>query len=370
MSKINDLHNKAMDLAELALVERLQGNVEKESFFTRQALDLELAAIQELDDPIEPTFSVLHRSAGTLALRCREYRLAEQTAAKALAQEPPHEIAEELRDLVEQVHFQRHLELRGIELGQDEMQMSLSGKEVGYGMVTSNELVGRIEDASRLIGRIVERQRESPFSERGPRRIIRETFPVLVSAPRAASFAVTLRVGRPTGQLSFPGEIQVIIDEFMDLMDMVNSSDIQKLEERIPEPPYLRNFLGIAKKIAPDGRRVRQVGFTVQNGDEVRSVSVTRPAADIPSPSIVAPETEDETPGKPVEVRGTLRFADATGDEDNKIKIVNDRGRSRSVTVPVGMMNDIVRPMWDSKVLVKGLRKRRAIVLQDIELDE
>ena len=177
MSEVNDLHNKAMNLAELALIERLRGDLERESGLARQALEFELAAIDELEAPIEPTFSVLHRSAGTLALRCHEYRLAEQIAAKALALEPPHEIAEELRDLIEQVHFQRHLELRGIELAPDEVQMSLSGKEVGYGLVTSDELVSRIGNASRLIGRIVDRQRQSPFSERGPRKTTREALP-------------------------------------------------------------------------------------------------------------------------------------------------------------------------------------------------
>ena len=142
MSEVNELHNMAMDLAERALAERLRGNEEEEFGFLRGALEFELSAIQELNEPLEPTFSVLHRSAGTLALRCHDYRLAEQLAAKALAQEPPHEIAEELRDLVEQVHFQRHLELRGIELGQDEMQMSLSGKEVGYGFLSHFGRVG------------------------------------------------------------------------------------------------------------------------------------------------------------------------------------------------------------------------------------
>ena len=248
--------------------------------------------------------------------------------------------------------------------------MSLSGKNVGYGMINSDELVGRIGDASTLIGRIVERQRESPFSESGVRKKTRESFPLLVSEPRAASFAVTLKVGRPTGQLHLPIEIQVVVDEFLDLMEIVNTADIRALENRIPEPPYLRNFLGLAKKIAPDGERVQQVGFTVERGERPRRVSVTKPAAEIPLPSLVELTSEDKKPGKPVEVRGTLRFADATGSEENVIKIVNDKGRRRSVTVPIGMMNDIVRPMWDSKVIIRGLRKRRTIVLQDIELDE
>ena len=89
--------------------------------------------------------------------------------------------------------------------------------------------------------------------------------------PRAASFAeFTLKVGRPTGQLYFPLEIRVIVDEFLDMMEMVNSGDIRALEERIPEPPYLRNFLGLAKRIAPDGERVQQVGFTVERGEQPR----------------------------------------------------------------------------------------------------
>ena len=95
MSDVNDLHHKAMDLAELALIERLKGNSGESSTLFRKALDFELAAISELDGEIEPTFSVLHRSAGTMALHCGEIRLAEQIAAKALSREPPEEIAEE-----------------------------------------------------------------------------------------------------------------------------------------------------------------------------------------------------------------------------------------------------------------------------------
>ena len=121
---------------------------------------------------------------------------------------------------------------------------------------------------------------ENPFSERGPKKITRESFPLLVSAPRAASFAVTLRVGRPAGQQHLPSEGQEIVDEFLDLMEMVEgNADIRVLEERIPEAAYLRNFLGLAKKLAPDGDRVQQVGFTVMRGNRERRVSIKKPAA-------------------------------------------------------------------------------------------
>ena len=369
MSEINELHNKAMDFAELALIQRLQGNGKEAQDLVRQALEFERAAIQALEEPIEPTFSVLHRSAGSLALQCGELRLAEQLASYALAQEPPFEIAEELRDLVEQVNFQRHLQLKGVELGPDEVQMSLSGREVGFGMVNSVEFVGRVGDASRLIGRIADRQRRSPFSEHGPKKITRESFPLLVSLPRAASFAVTLRVGRPTGQQHLPSEAQEIVDEFLDVMEILESSaDLRVLQERIPEAPYLRNFLGLVKKIAPDGDRVQQVGFTVRRGNRERRVSVMKPAARMPLPSSVELPAEIKKPSKSVEFRGTLRFADAIGDDSSKIKIVDSHGKSHSVIVPLGMMNDIVRPMWDSEVVIRGIKRGRATELQEIDL--
>ena len=373
MSDVNDLHNKAMDLAEWALLARLRGYAESEADLARQALEMELAAIQELKEPIEPTFSVLHRSAGTLALRCGDYRLAEQIAAKALAQEPSPQIAEELRDLIEQVHFQRHLSLRGIELGEDEMQMSLSGTEVGYGMVASKELVSRIENASRMIGRIVEWKMGLSFARRGPRKATREGYPVLVSAPRAASFAVTLKVGRPTGKLRNPGETREIIDEFMDFMDLVSASDLRALEARISDPLYLDKFIDLAKKIGPDGRRVRQVGFTVERSQKIRRVSVTSPSMEIPTCDanfIPAPPALPAKLGKVAEIRGTLCFADATDNKNGSIRILTNDGECHSVEMPIDRMNHIVSSMWNSRVIVTGLRRGQSIVLQDIALDE
>ena len=40
--------------------------------------------------------------------------------------------------------------------------------------------------------------------------------------------------------------------------------------------------------------------------------------------------------------------------KSNRIRIIDEGGRSHTVLVPKGMMNDIVSPHWDSKVLVRG----------------
>ena len=108
MSEINRLHDRAMDLTALAFMARARGNAEKASELFERALEKEIAAISALDEYVEPTYSVLHRSAATLALDCNQYHKAGKLAAKALAKEPPAEIAEELRDVLNQANSQLH----------------------------------------------------------------------------------------------------------------------------------------------------------------------------------------------------------------------------------------------------------------------
>ena len=109
MSDLNKFHDEAMDKAFFADQERRRGNEER-------ALDLELKALAEITESIDQdglTWSVLHRSAGWLALDCNRPRLAEQLACKALAGDPHPEIAEELRDLLAETYARMHGKPKG-----------------------------------------------------------------------------------------------------------------------------------------------------------------------------------------------------------------------------------------------------------------
>ena len=107
MSALDELHDKAMEKTFFADLERRRGNSEASMKLFEQALDLELKAIEQMAEPIEPTHSILHRSAGWLALDCNRPRKAKQLASNALAHDPPSEIAEELRVLLD--HAQSRL---------------------------------------------------------------------------------------------------------------------------------------------------------------------------------------------------------------------------------------------------------------------
>ena len=369
MSTANNPHNRAMDLVESAVLERMRGNTERTSQIYAEALELELTAIRELEernDRAEPTWSILHRSAGWMAFNSNQLRRAEQIASKAMAGEPHPEIAEELRDLLEQVNSQRHLALRGVTLTADEMQMNLSGPAVGFGFVRISDLVGRVNDLTTFILRIVEHKKNRPFRERGvPRKDVTDGYPTFFSVPRAGSFSATLTIGQPTEQLSFPDMLSTnaIVDEFMDVMELAKSSQMAELRHRIPETPYLRNFISLARKLAPDGERIRQVGFTTISGGTERYLSIDTPADEFPLPPI-AEESLLVVEPEPVEIHGVLLYADAIN--DNVIRVVDSSGRKHSVEVPEGMMSDIVRPMWNSNVTITGLRTGGGVMLQTI----
>ena len=102
MSALDELHDKAMEKTFFADLERRRGNAKAAMKLFEQALDLELKAIAQMTEPVEPTHSILHRSAGWLALDCNQPYKAERLASNALAYEPPPEIAEELRALLDQ----------------------------------------------------------------------------------------------------------------------------------------------------------------------------------------------------------------------------------------------------------------------------
>jgi hypothetical protein len=112
MNELDRLHQEAMELVDRAMLCRRQGQLDtaieliKAAFIQEQAASDLIAPNLEL----EPSRSVLHRSAANLAVECHEFRLAEKLITRALSGNPPADIAEELRDLlIHEIYPQRQL---------------------------------------------------------------------------------------------------------------------------------------------------------------------------------------------------------------------------------------------------------------------
>ena len=367
MTRANDLHNQAMAFVDEAFFARRRGDEEEARQFFEQALAKESAAIAALEEreQVQPMYSVLYRSAATLALDCGRLGEAKILAYKGLALEPYAEIEEELLDVVEQVTAQRHLETRGIRLAPEDVQLSISGPSVSPDFAESGEVLSRIRDAFRLFQRIAERLTfpDRPFRETSniPKPIA--GYGLYLSPARSGSYAVTLRLAAAQSQMGLEGMRgpDAVLDEFMELIQLLNRSQTEELRSRIPDEAYHRNFIALSKRIAPDGERINQVGFTTQRHGKYYAAALSVPRDKVSVPSV--PEVLKQKSGPLVE-EGYLRFADSR--RTDKIMLVQGEKASSKIIVPEGMMDDIVRPMWGSYVRVTGLRKGGTITLEEI----
>jgi hypothetical protein len=374
MSGVKTTHRDAMEQTDLALAARQQGDevLALRHFHKAYQLEAQAAAAYATRLDAEPTRSVLFRSAATLALDCKLLPEAEKLVCTALTGNPSEDIAEELRDLLEQIYFERHLALRGIQLQADEIQMSIAGKAVGFGIAPTEAFLRRVENAENLLYRTAERKQGKPYRDRGRRdKSLSENLQLFMTVPRAASFAVTFRVGA-SEQLNLPGLglAEQVIDELVECLALYKSGDEKRLHERIAEDAYYRNFMGLAQNIAPDGRNVELVGFTTLRGGTPKQVQLTHTRQDAPVQSPKAAETPPtEKPHEAtVEITGTLVFADSRkmARRAHEIQIVSADNIHHTIVVPEGMMSDVVKPLWEEEVTVTGTQKGKKIHLMQI----
>ncbi len=358
-----------MDAAEQAVVEARRRGSDRAAVLNLEAFELERQAAERAVNEAapEPTRSVLLRSAATLAHRCGEFREAERLVATALSGSPPQEIANELRELLDEINFSRHLSLRGLALQPDEVQLSIAGAGIGRGLAPTDELLRRLSAFQKLVHRTAERRAGMGYRETAaPPKQIKEDFQVFVSVPRAASFAVSIRIGRSKDQMELdPTPAKVLIDDVLDRLREFDEGHDDRLREAIKDDAYYMNFVALAKELAPSGTGVRMVGLTALRDSQERRVNLTRDRASLPLAGRVIAGNGQSI--RPARVTGVLRFADELKPESARIKVRADGGAEYVVHVPQGMMSDIVRPLWGETVTIQGRWKGKSIELDDIQ---
>lgn len=359
-----------MHFADEAFLARRRGKEDLARDFFEKAFRAEKEAAEQVtDSDLEPTRSVLCRSAATLALDCGLTREAEKLISVALAGEPPFAIAEELRDLQERVQFKRHLRLRGIVLDDNEVQVSFLGKAIGTGFALTRATFSRVVELEKIVKRTTERVNKLKFRERsGPQKL----SDLYVSAPRAGSFCLTLKIGLyENPRLPNFGNSDQVIDELMVCMDLLERQEMQGLRDQIDDPAYFGNFVSLAKKVAPDGEDITMVGLTALRYGKEKNVSFSRQRDEIPDfTSLETRNSQIETTDEIKEVSGVLRYANAMRD-DREVKLVVNKGKPWTILVPKGLMEDIVTPHWEKPVNVRGYKvKKRQKTLQLVDILE
>ena len=100
-----EIHMKAMLLSQDAFVLAAYGKEAEAIPLYEQAFELERQAALSLlhREDVEPTRSVLFRSAAALAKNCHKYRDSEKMIGHGLAGNPPDYVAEQMREIYDDI---------------------------------------------------------------------------------------------------------------------------------------------------------------------------------------------------------------------------------------------------------------------------
>ncbi len=357
MSTVTAVHARAMEAAEAAHVALLLGNHDDFLRLTRLAMELESEAASVLFGRLdaEPSRGILYRSAATLAVKCGEYRIAERMACTGLAGDPPNDIAAELRAVYEDATFAKHLDARGVELDQNDLQVSLAGPAVAHGFTQAHPFLKRLAALRKLIDRTADRLARKPYQDTGR---IHSEFQTYLSVPRAASFAITVRLGQDGGQTDIRSTL--LMTELVDCFELFES-DRDRLESQIPNDAYRRNFAALATEIAPDGRDINLVGLTTNLRGRERRVALRTHGHQATTSG------QRRKSSEPTRVAGKLLWADGISAKKKVKLVLDDESKTLTINVPEGLMEDVVKPYYGQQVIVTRERRDRKWWLESIE---
>lgn len=368
MTDSQELHEQAMELAEQADRERLVGNTSTYQSLLGRAYSLEkkAALLLRSEEDLEPTRSILLRSAASLAIECEKTREAEQLVAIALSGNPPEEVADDLRDIAGKLRFEQKLKENLISLGRTEINVSFDGPEIGPGIAPSRTFIDRLQDLKTLTTRSLERIMGRPFREAGrvPKEVV-DAFDFFISEPIAGSFMVKLQLGKV--QMAFPGMddwAERLTEDILECLKLYGLGDFKELHARIGDDIYFKNFRELVRRIGPDGHDVTSVGIAGYLVEKQQDYQVILPVP------VSETEIADEIPKRQrVEISGVLNFADASKKKAGIIHLVTDCGETHTIHVDPSIMTDIVKPLFGEEVRIIGEQRARWIELHSIQED-
>lgn len=360
MTTVRELHTRAMELAQQAILARSHGEVRAAIELAGQACELEEQAARQIPttSEAEPTRSILFRSAASLAYQAKDFGRAHRLIIQGLSGYPTAQTQQELSNLFDQVRFEHQLSERNAVIDQHSLELIMRGNSVGNGVIPYAEFAKRMERTKSLIDKTAQRLSGADYRRTG-----RSPFIPMLEAPRAGSFIVTLRLEITEGQqLPLFFDAAQVIDEVIAGIEFVDNNNEDGLRFLTKSDAYYNHFLSMTQDMAPDGTKISLVAFTSPN----RNATLSRTRKEI---QIV---TKPEQPVRersllPVNVEGVLDFAVSKTSKEAMGLTTRDNVEF-TIVVEEGM-DEYVRAYFKQQITVNGLAdmESRIIYLSSIE---
>ncbi|PHK97387.1 hypothetical protein CGL56_16420 [Neolewinella marina] len=178
------------------------------------------------------------------------------------------------------------------------------------------------------------------------------------------SYKIIIQIGNSkNGDLLFGDKYAIensIITSIIRKIDYINSNNLEALKEEYgKDDPYYDFFVESIKSFAPDGDRIKMIGFTTSiNGDEVQT-RLTRKRTEIGDVFEMEENLEFDLveEGTIVSVIGVLDLSKSRK-TTHIFEIMDEEGRSYKFEASEGELASIVRDNYKDLVKVTGRRKK------------
>lgn len=341
-----------MELTDQSFVARRLNQRDEYLRYTELAFEKEAAAADLLVDELdaEPTRSVLHRSAATLAWRCEKYKEARKLAYRALAGNPPAEIEVELYELLDAVK----LSVDGRKLGRCELEVRLDGGAIGHGYAAADSIAPVIPSLQKLLKVMFRRRNRSQATNPNSAKVAPDK-PIYIEF-RPGSLVISAKFGEPN-ELMLPGfeDFDEIINPLLQNLELLEQGQDDLLRENLSESTDFHDFVSAAKTLAPDGKSVSKVHWQASTVGELRTVKFTRLNSDLPKPeafSNQAPNDRYQVTDRDKHITGVLKVAD--GMVKTECVLITDDKAKWDVEGPEDVLDEIVRAHFKRHVAISG----------------
>ena len=365
---MRDDHRDAQDAAQQAEALVRRGDLHRARSLYNQAAQAEARALAATPVDKPRTYSILAVSVVALWYKARAFDQAEAAAFRALAAEQTNEWARaQLRELLEATWNERDMLAQGLGDIHDRILVSLTGGQVGYGSAPLGLAVQAQNAMSSLVTRVAEWLGGFPLRRRGsPSPDLLAVFQLRIATAQPGSYKFAIDLAGAEQPELFGSRVKVgdVADKVMDFIASA-VGPVEDLERSMPDADYRTALLQLLHGTAPNGKNFGELGVCRQGRDlEPRLVLVDREARERIGRSIRHEQIIDTLGG---EVRGVLR---ALNLDQGSLTIVDDEGKSTPCQAAPGMLDDVVGPWVNTRVVVRGKLVAGKLVAVDIHPDD
>ena len=351
MKRIVNRHNEAMEAYDEAMSAKRLGAMDEFRQFAEVALRLETEAALDYaatDDPQEPTRSIFFKGAAVIAMQLNEAAKAVSLAGQGLHACSEPVLRNERVSIIKQAHFVLTLaESDGVEISSNKFNFSIDGSDVGNGFAREDVFKAAFDSFITLVKRTYQRLQGVKFNSASSKSA---SLPIFVSVPIAGSFAVDVHLGDYINPEldGFKNEtnLAATVEDVVICLEAVEENNLAVVRERIQDDVYYANFVALARKLRPKNEGMSIVKVVGKTKIFSQSAVLTNKARSIQD-LLVADKKQEHT----VEVRGLLRVASKKGQGREVVEICDREGIWHRAHVPEELMADIVRPLWDKRVV-------------------